>query len=127
MIALDTDVLIEVLRERQPALEWLNQLGDTHLYVPGFVAMELYQGCRDKRELQRTQRAMSEFAIIWPTARDCDRAMSAFAKLRLSHSIGIIDCLIAQTAIGYGLELATFNLKHYVTISDLAVLEPYSR
>lgn len=127
MIALDTDVLIDIWRDKKVALEWLKSLGNEQLLIPGYAAMELFQGCEDKRDLARTQRVVETFALVWPTSADCDRALKDFAKLRLSHNVGMIDCLIAHTAIGYGAQLATFNEKHYKAISDLALLQPYSR
>lgn len=127
MIALDTDVLIDVLRGFPPASAWLRALGNERLCVPGFAAMELVQGCMDKRELQRTQRVIGGLAIVWPTAGDCNRALADFARLRLSHGVGIIDCLVAHTAMGYGLQLATFNARHYASIPHLVLIEPYPR
>lgn len=127
MIALDTDVLIDVLRGFAPAAAWLRALDNERLYVPGYAAMELVQGCADKRELQRTQRVIGGLAIVWPTASDCNRALSDFARLRLPHGVGMIDCLVAHTAIGYGLQLATFNARHYAHIPHVVLIEPYSR
>ena len=39
----------------------------------------------------------------------------------------ILDALIAETAIGLGATLATFNTKHYKVIAALSVIEPYNR
>ncbi len=52
MILLDTDVLVDVLRAHAPALAWLNQLDESVVGLPGFVALELIQGCRNRREQQ---------------------------------------------------------------------------
>lgn len=50
MLLLDTDVMIDVLRGYDPALEWLRSLADEMIGLPGFVAMELLQGCRNRQE-----------------------------------------------------------------------------
>ena len=50
MILLDTDVMIDLLRQYPPAVAWLDSLGSEEIILPGFVAMELIQGCRDKAE-----------------------------------------------------------------------------
>lgn len=50
MIFLDTDVMIDLLRQYPPATAWLNSLGAEEIVLPGFVAMELIQVCRDKAE-----------------------------------------------------------------------------
>jgi predicted nucleic acid-binding protein len=127
MIALDTDVLIDLWREKPAALGWLAGLGEEPLITPGYAAMELYQGCENKQDLLKTRAVMKKFAVVWPTSSDCDAALTEYAKLRLSHNIGMIDCLIAYTAIGYGAQLATFNSRHYKAIHNLALLQPYNR
>jgi hypothetical protein len=48
MILLDTDVMIDLLRQYQPAVEWLASLGEEEIVLPGFLVMELIQGCRKR-------------------------------------------------------------------------------
>jgi hypothetical protein len=55
------------------------------------------------------------------------RAYGSFAKYRLSHNIGLLDSLIAETAAGLGVPLATFNDQHYRVFGGLQLLQPYSR
>jgi len=50
MILLDTDVMVDVLRRHTPATVWLASLGAEAVGIPGLVAMELVQGCRDRQE-----------------------------------------------------------------------------
>ena len=125
MIALDTDILIDVLRGNDAARTWFTSA--TGLLLPGHVMMELIQGCADQREVARLQRSTKALAVIWPTQSDCDRALTTYASLRLSSGIGMINCLIAQTAIGHGLRLASFKGKHYAGVKELSVFEPYVR
>jgi len=60
-------------------------------------------------------------------AAACDAALASFSQHRLSHSLGIIDALIAHTAIELGAPLHTFNQKHYDPIVGLATVQPYTR
>jgi hypothetical protein len=87
--------------------------------------MELLQGCRDRNDQNTVESELRRFAIHWPTATDCDRAMADFAAFRLSHNLGLLDSLIAHTAVGLGEELATFNVKHYAVVNGLATVQPY--
>lgn len=127
MILLDTDVMIDVLRGYDPALAWLKSLGAEPVGLPGLVAMELLQGCRDSQEQRRVQKIMRPYALHWPTPADCTRAYNNFAAFRLGHNIGLLDTLIAETAVGLAAPLVTFNDKHYRVIGGLQLLEPYSR
>jgi predicted nucleic acid-binding protein len=43
----------------------------------------------------------------------------------LSHSLGLLDSLIAHTALGRSEELATFNTKHYSVVAGLRMVQPY--
>ena len=47
MILLDTDIMIDVLRQYPPALEWLKTLSDEEMILSGFVVMELILGLLD--------------------------------------------------------------------------------
>jgi len=55
MVLLDTDVAIDVLRNHAPARTWLQGLGAAPVGLPGFVVMELLQGCQNKAEQQRVE------------------------------------------------------------------------
>ncbi|MEW4568732.1 type II toxin-antitoxin system VapC family toxin [Tautonia sp. JC769] len=121
---LDTDVLIDFLRGHPPAVAWLTTY-DSPIGVPGLVAMELIQGCRNLAEQQRIDRELQRFPMHWPTPADCRRAYRDFASFRLSHGLGLLDALIASTAIGLGEPLASFNVKHYRVIPGLTIVQPY--
>jgi len=56
MVLLDSDVMIDLLRQSSPALAWLDTLGDEEIVLPGFVVMELIQGCNNKTELARLKK-----------------------------------------------------------------------
>jgi predicted nucleic acid-binding protein len=100
MILLDTDVAIDILRGYPPAIAWLQGLGHSLLGLPGLVVMELLQGSRDKSEQTRVERFCQPYQLCWPSVADCQRALHDFAALRLSHGIGLLDVLIAHTAVG---------------------------
>lgn len=63
MALVDTDVLIDVLRNHAPTVEWLRALPEAP-DVPGFVAMELYQGCHDKREADAVSKLLRRFLVV---------------------------------------------------------------
>lgn len=127
MILLDTDVMVDVLRGYGPAIDWLGELRDHEIGVPGLVAMELIQGCQNAREQKQLERTLADYQLYWPDSDDCDRALRSFSTHYLSDNIGLLDALIAETAIGLNADLATFNLKHYRVIKSLRSVQPYKR
>ena len=125
MILLDTDVMVDILRGNEQAKIWLQSVDE--IGMPGFVAMELIQGCRNAREQRILEKELSAYQLYWPGAEDCNRAMKTFLSHHLSDNIGLLDALIGETAIGLNAELATFNVKHYRAINALQSLQPYMR
>jgi predicted nucleic acid-binding protein len=106
---------------------WWQSLGDEEIVVPGFVVMELIEGCRNKAEQRKLEQSIREYQIIWPCSETCDKALTIFAEFRLSHGIGMIDALIGQMAVDRNLSLYTFNQKHYSVIPGLRTVQPYQR
>jgi predicted nucleic acid-binding protein len=126
MILLDTDVAVDVIRGYPPAVAWLQGLGAAApLGLPGLVVMALLQGCRNRPEQSRVEQFYRRYPHYWPGAADCQRALQDFAAYRLSHSVGLLDTLIAHTAVALNEPLATFNVKHYGVIAGLRTIQPY--
>ncbi|MGL4461122.1 MAG: type II toxin-antitoxin system VapC family toxin [Planctomycetia bacterium] len=126
MFLLDTDILIDVQRGHAPAVAWFSSLSDLP-GVPGLVVMELVQGCRDSRQVRGVLRLAGPLPVVWPTADDGRRALTDFSTFHLSHGLGLLDALIAATAVGAGAELCTFNAKHYRFVPGIAIVQPYQR
>jgi predicted nucleic acid-binding protein len=128
MILLDTDVLIDLLRQYSPAVEWFDTLpDDEELRVSGYVVMELIQGCRNKGELDRVRRELAPCAVVWLSPTDCEQALEVFAAHRLSHNAGLLDVLVGQTAVALGAPLHTFNQRHYSFIPNMQTVQPYAK
>ena len=125
MLLLDTDIMIDVLRHPQPALDWLAQQGGEEIILPGFVVLELFQGCRDRAEQTRLERRVAQARIVWPGESACAAALQTYAQFHLSHTLGFIDALIGHTAVELGEPLHTFNTKHYGVIPRLTTIQPY--
>jgi len=126
MRLLDTDIMVDIQRGLQPALQWLESL-DEAPGLPGFVAMEVMEGCRDKQEMNDLRRQLEPFRVHWPTGADSNRALSTFSQAHLSHSLGVLDALIGECAIGLGACLCTFNVKHFKAVAKLMTEQPYAK
>ncbi|GAB4455905.1 MAG: hypothetical protein Fur0044_50020 [Anaerolineae bacterium] len=127
MIILDSDIMIDLLRQYPPAVSWLDSLGDEEIVLAGFVAMELFQGCSNKSEQDKVAKVLTAFETVWPSSETCDEALDIFLRYHLSHNLGLLDALIGQTAVALNLPLYTFNRKHYAPIPNLITLQPYTK
>ncbi|HUU00432.1 MAG TPA: PIN domain-containing protein [Myxococcota bacterium] len=123
---LDTDVMVDILRANQKALEWLDSLDEAPGLV-GFVSMELMQGCKDKGEMNRLINELQPFVVHWPSDAACGRALHTYARTHLSHGVGILDALIGECAVERQAVLCTFNHRHFKGIENLETEQPYER
>jgi predicted nucleic acid-binding protein len=89
--------------------------------------MELVQDALNAQQVRTALKLIATLPILWPREPDCARALADFSVLHLSHGLGLLDALIAATAIGRGATLCSFNVKHYRAVRGLTLLAPYLR
>ena len=121
-ILVDSDVLIEHLRGKAEAREWLVRARQTSgpLAISVVSPTEIAGGMRspEKREVMRLLGSMQRFEV---TEQVAWRASALMQQYHRSHSgIGLGDYLIAATALTEGLEPATLNVRHYPMFQELA-------
>ena len=122
MILIDSDVLIEHLRGKTAARDWLvgARQSSGPLAISVVSLTEIAGGMRplERREVMRLLGSMQRFEV---TEQVAWRAATLRQEYRRSHSgIGLGDYLIAATALTEGLELATLNTRHYPMFPELA-------
>lgn len=127
VILLDTDIMIDLLRGYPPAVAWINRVQYETVTLPGFVVLELLDGCSSQQETDRLLGFLASYRVLWPRVEDCDRAIADFAVGRLRRKLSILDVLIAECAVGFSLPLHTFNVKHLAGIPGLVTVQPYSK
>ena len=111
----DTDVLIEVLRQRDSGIlgQW-SELGaaDTLVAYSPVTAAEVWQGAREPET--RTIEALFESLTCIPVDTAIGRKAGEYLRrFRSSHGIELGDALIAATATVQKVPLWTRNRKHY--------------
>lgn len=121
MILLDTDVLIANLRGIDAAREWLRDARTRtgQLAVSVVTNAEIVGGMRspERREVTRLLNSVRPLPV---TDMIAHRAGELRRHYRRSHAaIGLVDYLIAATALVHGLELATLNVTHFPMFADL--------
>ena len=123
-LLIDTDVLIEYLRGRERAVEYLEGLtADLSLSV--ISVAELFAGVRGDEEERALRQFLLTFAILPITERVAQIGGSYRREYRPNHGTGLADALIAATAEEHGLSLVTFNRRHFPMVSEIVV--PYER
>jgi hypothetical protein len=123
MILLDTDIIIDVLRNRKEAVEFFSaKRSQIHIIHP--IMLELLAGARNRAEAETIQKKIDLSILdidegIWLSAREI------IIEYGYSHGTGIIDSLIAATALEYDCELYSKNEKHFKSIAALRYKKPY--
>ncbi len=121
---LDTDIMIDLQREVPAAVAWFTALPALPA-VSGFAAMELFNGCENSADRRKVEKFLRPFTILWPSEATMQQTLSTFTPLRLAHGVGMIDSLIAATALQHGQTLTTFNVRHFRAIPGLVTIQPY--
>ena len=122
MILVDSDVLIEHLRGKAAARDWLLAARQSSgpLAISVVSLTEIAGGMRspERREVMRLLGSMKRFEV---TEQVAWRAATLMREYRRFYSgIGLGDYLIAATALAEGLEIATLNIRHYPMFPELA-------
>ena len=121
MLLVDTNILIDYLRQKPQAVVFVAQYGKANLALSPIVVMEIFQGVLDQADFQRTRKALNGFVVLDLDPSIGQLAMQLQQQYVLSHQIGIPDALIAATALIYNLELRTYNLKDFRFIPGLSI------
>jgi len=124
-LLVDTAILVDLLRNYEPALEWkLTRHGEIVGIVP-YVFMEVMNGARDRRAQERALTFLHQFEMVYPIQDDLEWAMTQHVAHHLKFGVGVIDCLIAAPAARLGLPLYTHNLKHFTPLLGDLAQRPY--
>jgi len=122
-LLVDIDILIDVARKEQIAVDYLKaEENRSILQVSSITKMELIVGCRNKSELQALDKFLRRYIVIDVTHDISEKAVSLLKTYRLSHGLLIADALIAATALTLDISFVTKNQKDYRFISDLRLL-----
>ena len=123
-VVIDTDILIDFGLDRDDAVNTMAVLEKNYLLSTSVItAMELYSGCRSKKDIKKVEELIADLRISFVSKSISERAFDLMKKYRSSHGVEINDMLIAATAIETGAKMISKNQKHYQFIPDLDVLE----
>lgn len=125
-MVIDTTVFIDLFRGNKKASQFLLNSSESFM-ISRVVYMELLRGLKSKKDIKAMVRQLDALAIqiIEITKEISVIAGDLFEKHYHSHGLGIMDSLIAATAIILHTSLATHNRKHFTFIKRLKVIRPY--
>ncbi len=121
-MVLDTCVLIDVLRGKTAAIDFVTGLQEAPA-LSVVTVTEVVAGCRNAKERRAVDHLLSHYVI-----HDIGLDIAALAgeliqRYGPSHGTDPIDALIAATATAHDLPLATLNLKRFPMFAGLTA--PY--
>jgi predicted nucleic acid-binding protein len=118
----DTDILIDFFRKKEPAVDYLDSLGDWSLSV--ITGLELIAGAKDKREVAEIDNVLVIYDAIQVVPEISQLAYNLMKRYSKANGLDPCDALIAATAIYEGLKLSTKNEKHFKNIEALEIESP---
>ncbi len=121
MILLDTNILIDYFRDKQPAKLFIETQDKENLAICSVVAMELYRGSLNKAEFEYIKKTLKGFLMFDLNENVSQVALKLSERYAVSHNMAVADTLIAATALVFGLEIKTYNLKDFQFIPTLEV------
>jgi predicted nucleic acid-binding protein len=108
----DTDVLVDFLRGREKAVNYLKKHLE-RIVISAISVAELYAGVKGDEECKELDDFIELFPIL-PVTREIARMGGVYKRdFFKSHNLGIADAIIAATADAYKTELKTLNIKHF--------------
>ncbi len=121
MILVDTDVLIDSLKGETYAIEFIKEY-DVEIRISQFTLFELLAGAKNKREQNKISNHF-KFPMLEISDEILRNSIEVFKKQHLKQGTGIIDSIIASTAMYYEIPLFTKNKKHFKNISGLNLIK----
>lgn len=121
LILLDTSILIKAQKDSRFA-KMLDELADD-LVISLITSSELIVGSRDSREKKENKSLANYFQILEINEEISELSYHLIDKYGLKVKMGILDALIAATAMHHKVPLWTLNAKHFKQIEGLKLFE----
>jgi predicted nucleic acid-binding protein len=123
-LLIDTNILIDYLRQKEEARGFLEGLQETPL-ISALTVAELYAGVREGEERQRTEVFLGTFEVV-PVTQELAQQGGLFRRdYAPKHGTDLADGIIAATVKDRKARLATLNDRHFPMLSN--VLVPYGK
>lgn len=130
-IILDADVIIRGEKGTFNLEAWLLSRSEDLVEVASITVAELWHGVERAagahriRRTQYLQAVLTSLPILPYTAQTAYEHARIWAQLEAAGKmIGAYDLIVAATALERGSEVATFNKRHFGSVTGLKIIEP---
>jgi len=129
-ICVDTDVLVDYLRGREPGKTTFNNWRKkAEIYTTSVTMFELLLGAHisSKRQerINEVQSLLDQCGLLLFDRGSAEKAAEKGAELRLKgHTLDVRDLLNASICLSKSMPILTKNRAHYERVSGLAILTP---
>ena len=124
LLLIDTDVLIDYLREQRDAVNYLENLEEP-LLMSAMTMAELYAGVREGEERTKLDTFISAFAVIPLDQQIAIQGGLYRRNYKKSHNVGLADAVIAATVESQKATPVTLHDKHFPMLKTVIV--PYKK
>ncbi len=127
MVCLDSDIIIDFLKEKEHAVKIIKKLQDNHhlLSTTSVNTFELYKGIiknQDTKSIDSLDRLLNNLKIYNFDLSSSKKAADIFENLKLKGEIiDLADIMIASIALANNETLLTNNKKYFQRINELAI------
>ena len=123
-LLIDTDVLIDYLKEREEAVHFLESQ-QISMFISVISVGELYAGVKDGKERHILDDFIEYFQVAPLNLEIAVKGGLFRRNFGKSHGVGLADAMIAATAESENATVVTLNQKHFPMMSN--VLIPYRK
>ena len=113
MILCDTNIFIHAFNGNEETIAKMKQIGFENIVLSSITVMELFQGMRNKKELELMKTRIKYYDKVEIDSRVSILATGLIETFALSHGLQIPDAIIGATAITHEIEIFTYNLKDF--------------
>jgi len=117
IVFIDTCILIDYFKNNKKVIKNLNKINKP--VINSIVEMEIFQGARNKYELNKIENELSNFYRIHLNQKILDRASQLVKSYSLSYNLFLPDAVIAANCTKYDIPLYTYNKKDFKYIKNI--------
>jgi len=121
IVFLDTNIVIEYIKQRDKNIISCVESFD-EVYINEIIVMELYQGARDKKELNYIKKQIMKFELLKITPEIISLSREILEQYTLSHNMKIMDAIISATVMSYDIDLYTLNKKDFRYLKQINLI-----